>query len=236
MAAEPVRAAAACQLVIDADDTLWENNIYFERAFSEFCAFLNHSSMAPEEIRAALDEIELANAKIHGYGSLNFGRNLRQCYERLSERKLREEDLNTVMAFAERILNQPVELIEGVAETLPYLAQRHELTLFTKGHPEEQQLKLDRSGLSAHFFHTAIVKEKDAPAYRKLIGDRGLDPELAWMIGNSPKSDINPALEAGLRAVLVPHPHTWHLEYQEVPCETSRLIQVRNFAQLRDYF
>ena len=101
-------------------------------------------------IRAALDEIELANAKIHGYGWLNLAGISPGRAERLSERKLREEDLNTVMAFAERILNQPVELIEGVAETLPYLAQRHGLTLFTKGHPEEQQLKLDRSGLSAH--------------------------------------------------------------------------------------
>ena len=66
-------------LMIDADDTLWENNIYFERAFEEFVQYLDHSTLAAPEIRAVLDEIELANAKIHGYGSLNFGRNLSQC-------------------------------------------------------------------------------------------------------------------------------------------------------------
>ena len=199
-------------LLIDADDTLWENNIYFERAFDDFVAFLDHSSLAPGEIREILDEIEVANARIHGYGSLNFGRNLRQCYEHLAERAVRPEDLATVMAFAERILECPMEVIEGVPETLQYLADRHDLTLFTKGHPEEQKLKIDRSGLGAFFNHTAIVKEKDAPAYRRLVEERGLDPQRTWMIGNSPKSDINPALEAGLSAVFVPHANTWVLE------------------------
>src|SRR5579875_3903853 len=108
-------------LIIDADDTLWENNIYFERAFEEFVAFLGHSSLSAVEIRAVLDEIEETNSKIHGYGSLNFGRNLRQCYQNLCERAVREEDLKTVMCFAERILECPVEVIEGVQETLEYL-------------------------------------------------------------------------------------------------------------------
>jgi putative hydrolase of the HAD superfamily len=108
-------------LLIDADDTLWENNIYFERAFDEFAAFLDHSAMAPGEVRAVLDEIEEANARIHGYGSLNFARNLRQCYEHLAERDVRPEDLRTVMAFAERILECPMETIAGVPETLEYL-------------------------------------------------------------------------------------------------------------------
>ncbi len=155
-----------------------------------------------------LDEIEAANARIHGYGSLNFGRNLRQCYQHLAEREVRDGDLETVMGFAERILECPMEVIEGVAETLAYLAPRHDLTLFTKGHPEEQKLKIDRSGLGRYFAHTAIVKEKDAAAYRALVETRGMEPERTWMIGNSPKSDINPALEAGLNAVFVPaRPH-----------------------------
>src|SRR5246127_2983587 len=175
-------------LIIDADDTLWENNIYFERAFDEFVEFLDHSSMTPREIRDVLDEIELANARIHGYGSLNFGRNLRQCYQHLAEREVREDDLCTVMGFAERILECPMEVIPGVPETLEYLASRHDLTLFTKGHPDEQKLKIDRSGLAPFFGHTAIVKEKDVAAYRNLVSDRGLDPSLTWMAGNSAKS------------------------------------------------
>ena len=224
-------------LLIDADDTLWENNIYFERAFDDFVEFLDHSTLTPPQVRDVLNEIELANAKIHGYGSKNFGRNLQQAYQHLSERHIQQHDLEHVMSLAERILEQPMELIEGVAETLVYLAERHDLTLFTKGHPEEQKLKLDRSGLGSYFTHTAIVKEKDTPAYRKLVEERGLRKPETWMIGNSPKSDINPALDAGLNAVLVPHPHTWVLERQDLrEAPEGRFLKVERFSHLRHHF
>ncbi len=223
-------------LVIDADDTLWENNIYFERAFDEFVDYLDHSTLAAPEIRQVLDEIELANSRIHGYGSLNFGRNLRQCYEHLAERKVSDDDLRTVMSFAERILDCPMEVIDGVPDTLEYLAGRHDLTLFTKGHPEEQKLKIDRSGLGIYFGHTAIVKEKDVTAYKLLAEQRGIDPERAWMAGNSVKSDINPALAAGLNAVFIPHPHTWVLEREEIRPGTGRLLTIERFADLRKHF
>ena len=211
-------------LIIDADDTLWENNIYFERAFDEFVAFLDHSSLSAAEIRAVLDDIEESNSKIHGYGSLNFARNLRQCYQNLCEHDVREADLKTVMGFAERILECPMEVIDGVPETLEYLSLRHELTLFTKGHSEEQKLKVERSGLAHFFHHTAIVREKDRAAYTKLVEDRDMDSARTWMIGNSPKSDINPALEAGLKAV------------QKIQQADGRLLILDRFADLRQHF
>lgn len=224
-------------LIIDADDTLWENNIYFEQAFDEFCAFLEHSRLSPDEIRAILDEIELANAKVHGYGSLNFARNLAQCYRRLAEREILDGDLEVVKGFALRILEQPVEPLPGVAETLEYLASRHYLSLFTKGHPEEQKLKIDRSALGIWFGHTAIVKEKDVASYQNLLRDLHWPRESAWMIGNSPKSDINPALEAGLNAVFVPHERTWTLERQALrPPGPGRLEIVGRFSDLRSLF
>ena len=224
-------------LIIDADDTLWENNIYFERAFDDFVEFLDHSTMSPAEIRVVLDEIELANAKVHGYGSMNFGRNLQLCYERLCEREVCGEDLERVLSFAGRILRQPVELIDGVEATLGYLSARHDLTLFTKGHAEEQKLKIDRSGLGVYFGHAAIVKEKDAASYRRLVAERELDAARTWMIGNSPKSDINPALEAGLNAVFVPHAHTWVLEKQALERHgVGRLLTIERFSALRNHF
>jgi putative hydrolase of the HAD superfamily len=223
-------------LIIDADDTLWENNIYFERAFEEFTQFLDHSRLSAREVRDVLDEIERVNNQIHGYGSLNFGRNLRQCYQNLVEREVREEDLTTVLGFAARILECPMEVMAGVEETLEYLAGRHDLTLFTKGHPEEQKLKIDRSGLGRFFGHTAIVKEKDAPAYRALVADRGMDASRTWMIGNSPKSDINPAMEAGLNAVFVPHAHTWVLERQQIRRGAGELLMLDRFEELRGRF
>jgi putative hydrolase of the HAD superfamily len=224
-------------LIFDADDTLWENNIYFEHAFDDFVDFLAHSSLTPPQVRELLNEIELVNSKIHGYGSRNFGRNLQQAYQHLAEREIRPDDLEHVLSLAERILQQPIELIEGVEETLEDLAQRHHLALFTKGHPEEQRMKVDRSGLRRHFSHTAIVKEKDAPAYLHLIEEKAFPAANSWMIGNSPKSDINPALEAGLGAVLVPHARTWVLEHQELRAPAgARFLRVERFADLRELF
>ena len=224
-------------LLIDADDTLWENNVYFEEAFDQFVDFLEHSTLAAPEVRAILDDIELANSRVHGYGSLNFGANLQQCYQHLAEREIRAEDLATVRGFALRILEQPVVLLDQVAETLEYLASRHDLTVCTKGHPEEQKLKIDRSGLGVWFGHTAIVKEKDRAAYEALVVARQLDKNRTWMIGNSPKSDINPALEAGLHAVFVPHARTWTLERQELRHHgPGRLRIVERFAGLREIF
>ena len=224
-------------LLVDADDTLWENNVHFERAFDAFCDFLSHSSLSPIQIREILNEIELAGIRLHGYGSKNFGRNLQQAYRNLAEREIRQDDLDHVMSLAERILEQPVELIEGVEDTLADLAERHQLTLFTKGHPEEQRLKVERSGLGRYFAHTTIVREKDAGAYLNVMRDQGLPSEHTWMIGNSPKSDINPALEAGIGAVLVPHAHTWVLERQELRApEGARFIQVERFSDLRRHF
>jgi putative hydrolase of the HAD superfamily len=223
-------------LIVDADDTLWENNIYFEKAFDDFFEYLGHSHLTADQVREVLDEIEMANARVHGYGSLNFGNNMRQCYKRLCEREVCEDDLRTVMGFAERILQQPMEVIAGVPETLEYLSKRHDLTLFTKGHAEEQKLKIDRSGLGIYFGHTAIVKEKDVAAYSTLAADRGMQPARSWMIGNSPKSDINPALEAGLNAVFVPHERTWSLERQDIRRGPGELHVVKRFADLQELF
>jgi putative hydrolase of the HAD superfamily len=133
-------------------------------------------------------------------------------------------------------LEQPIELIEGVEETLAELMRRHRLALFTKGHPEEQHAKIDRSGLRAYFDHCAVVKEKNAEAYQALARERAFDASRTWMIGNSPKSDINPALKAGLRAVFIPHARTWSLENEEVPSRHDRLLFLERFADLAKVF
>ena len=223
-------------LIIDADDTLWENNIYFERAIDAFIDFLAHSSMNRAQVRAALDEIEQLNSRVHGYGSVAFSRNLRECYERLCDRELRPEDVETVVGFGERIMQEPLRLLDGVQETVAYLTDRHELTLFTKGHPEEQKLKIERSGLAAYFQHTAIVSEKNPETYRALVEDRRMRPEDTWMVGNSPRSDINAALAAGLNAVYIPHPVTWSLELEQVVPANGQLLVLERFAQLREHF
>ena len=223
-------------LILDADDTLWENNVYFDEAFEEFCRYLNHSSLTPDEIRGVLDEIEIVNNKIHGYGAVNFGRNLSQCFLRLAERAVEQHDLHRVSALAHEILTRGIELMDGVEETLPFLAEHHELTLCTKGDPDEQNRKIDLSGLRPLFAHCEIVREKNAAVYRQLAEVRAFDKSRTWMIGNSPKSDINPALEAGLGAVFVPHARTWTLERAEIQMDHGRLLVARHFRDLRAIF
>lgn len=223
-------------LILDADDTLWENNIYFEAAFERFCEYLDHSTLAPAQVRDVLDEIELVNAQIHGYGSMNFARNLAQCFRHLSERQISDADLDAVREFAYEILRAPMQLIDGVPETVAELSTRHDLTLFTKGAYDEQKMKIDQSELGCYFQHCAIVKEKNAAAYRSLAEERGFDLSRTWMIGNSPKSDVVPALEAGMGAVYVPHSRTWSLEKAEIPDAHPRLLRVESIRDLLKHF
>jgi putative hydrolase of the HAD superfamily len=223
-------------LLIDGDDTLWENNVYFEQAIEAFIDFVDHSTMTREQVRAALDEIERMNVQVHGYGSASFTKNLKQTYERLAERDLREEDIEHVVQLGRRISSQPVRLLPEVAETLGYLADRHDLMLLTKGHLEEQRLKIERSGLEGFFMATAVVHEKAEDTYRAIVHERHLDPARTWMIGNSPRSDINPALQAGLNAVFIPHEYTWRLEKEEVVPTDGRLLRLQRFSELRAHF
>jgi putative hydrolase of the HAD superfamily len=225
-------------LIFDGDDTLWENNVYFERAIDDFIAYLDHSTLTPVEVRAVLDEIERANIRVHGYGAASFGHSLRECYEHLHQRHLDEGELATVMDFAERILRQPLEVIAGVAETLTALAERHDLALLTKGHDEEQRLKIERSGLAGFFARSFVVPEKDQAVYREVVVELAAGPATTWMIGNSPRSDINPALAAGLNAVFVPHDQTWRLEHEDLPTEPDGgfLLVLNRFAELLDHF
>ena len=220
-------------LLIDADDTLWENNIYFEQAIHAFITFLNHSLLSREEIRAVLDEVE----RPMGYGSANFAKSLVETYRRLAEKDLQDEDVQQVRQFGEQIRSQPLELLEGVRETLDYLSPRHDLILLTKGDLEEQKLKVERSGIEGFFRQVVIVPEKDVATYHHIVSELRIDPQRTWMVGNSPRSDINPALAAGLNAIYIPHPHTWHLEHEEIEnAGEGRVLTLSTFADLRTCF
>jgi putative hydrolase of the HAD superfamily len=232
------RFPAGQTLLIDADDTLWENNIYFERAIAAFISLLNHQELSPAAVRSTLNAVERETILAHGYGLSSFTRSLVDCFERLSPAPVAEEKRERIRDFARVIAEQDIELLPGVAETLADLASRHRLILMTKGNHAEQADKLARSGLATHFAAVEIVPEKDPAAYRAVVARHGAAPGSAWMIGNSPKSDINPALAAGLHAVFLFHKDTWILEHAEVaqPLEGQHLIELDTFAKLRDTF
>jgi putative hydrolase of the HAD superfamily len=220
-------------LLIDADDTLWENNIYFEQAVHAFIAFLNHSRLTPAEVREVLDDVE----RLMGYGSANFTKSLVETYRRLAERELQDEDVQQVRRFGEEIRTHPMQLLDGVKETIDYLAARHELVVLTKGDVEEQTLKIERSGIAESFKRAIIVEEKNVATYHRVVEELQIDPQRTWMIGNSPRSDINPALSAGLNAVYIPHPHTWHFEHEDVRhIGNGQLLTLAAFTDLRTHF
>jgi putative hydrolase of the HAD superfamily len=225
-------------LLIDADDTLWENNIYFERAIAAFIGFLDHKEYSPTEVRKTLNSVERETILAHGYGLSSFTRSLVDCFERLSPAPVDEEKRERIRGLACAIAEQEIELLPGVAETLADLATRHHLILMTKGNHAEQADKLARSGLAAHFAAVEIVPEKDAATYRAVVARHGAAPGSAWMIGNSPKSDINPALAAGLHAVFLFHKDTWVLEHAEVdPAPAGQqLLELEAFSKLREVF
>ncbi|HTV64302.1 MAG TPA: HAD family hydrolase [Bryocella sp.] len=233
-----MRAAPGQNLLFDADDTLWENNVYFERAIANFISFLNHHEYTPSQVRDVLWEVERENIRRHGYGMHSFALALVNCFEQLSVEPLTPALHDTVRSFAYAIAEHPMEILPDVPETLADLKQRHHLLLLTKGDFTEQTGKVERSGLKDYFSAVEVVAEKDAPTYSAVIEKYALAREQTWMIGNSPRSDINPALEAGLHAVFVPHHNTWELERGEVRAHAGngRLLEVPSFGRLREHF
>jgi putative hydrolase of the HAD superfamily len=225
-------------LLIDADDTLWENNIYFERAIAKFISYLDHKEHSREEVRLVLNDVERENIITHGYGLHSFAHALVGTFERLSVDPVTPEMHENIHSFAHEIAEHPVEIIKGVPETLEYLSRKHHLILMTKGNITEQSGKVERSGLKGYFAAVEIVAEKNVPSYRSVISKYGLAKDTSWMVGNSPKSDINPAIGAGINAVFVPHDNTWILEHEDVCCETNgrKLLQVERFSDLREHF
>jgi putative hydrolase of the HAD superfamily len=225
-------------LLIDADDTLWENNIYFERAIVRFISFLNHHEFSPEQVREVLNDVERECIVKHGYGLHSFAHALVDTFERLSVQPVTPELHAQIISFAHTVADHPIELLPEVPQTLHYLSTRHRLILVTKGALAEQTGKIERSGLKQYFAATEIVAEKDSAAYQALIEKHSLAHNSTWMVGNSPRSDINPALAAGLHAVFVPHGDTWILEHEAVNAAppSQRLLIVGRFAELREHF
>src|SRR5256885_14305239 len=225
-------------LLIDADDTLWENNIYFERAIGRFISFLNHREYSPQQVREVLNDAERDSIVKHGYGLHSFAHSLVATFEKLSVEPITPELHERIHDFAHQISEHPLEILPGVTETLAYLAERHHVIMMTKGNAVEQSGKVERSGLKEYFAAGEIVPEKEEQTYRSAIAKHALRPETTWMVGNSPKSDINPALAAGLHAVFVPHGSTWILEHEEVNTAppSQRLLIVGQFAELKEHF
>jgi putative hydrolase of the HAD superfamily len=225
-------------LIIDADDTLWENNVHFESATERFLDLVEERGGSREDACALLPRIEHRNIPVHGYGSRGFTFSLMETLEEVTGKPTSSADRERILALADGVRRMPIQYLPGVVETLAVLKDHHRLILFTKGDVEEQRDKVDRSGARVYFHHVEITSEKRTGDYHRLVAAHRLDCDLTWMVGNSPRSDINPALEAGLGAVYIPHPNTWSLEHDEVRpgANEARLKILEKFSQLLEHF
>jgi putative hydrolase of the HAD superfamily len=223
-------------LLIDADDTLWENNVFFEKTVEQFYELVDSFGYARAYVRHILNETERMNIRQHGYGVRSFGRSLEETYMKLAGNMAQRAALVRVAAMVAELEKTPPRVLEGVPETLSYLSGRHRMILFTKGEAAEQADKVERSGLQGFFDVIEIVHEKNTAMYGELIKKHHVVKSHGWMIGNSPRSDINPALQAGLNAVFVPHPATWELEHEEVQSGAGKLLIVAQFRDLQEHF
>jgi putative hydrolase of the HAD superfamily len=225
----------SCNLLIDADDTLWENNVYYESVIHQVLALLCHNGVDAAGFRARLDDTERKRIPAHGYGTVNFTHSLVETVRRFLPADA-DSDLPTqVEELSLSILHHPLEILDGVPETLAYLSIRHQLFLVTKGNPEEQSRKIRESNLQDYFHGVEILPEKNVHAYTQLLSRYEWEGTTCWMIGNSPRSDINPALAAGMHAIYIPHPHTWTLEHEE-PAVHPRLLELEKFSDLKRHF
>lgn len=223
-------------LLIDADDTLWEENLHFERAIQDFLALVAPLGYAADLIRRQLDETERRNIHRRGYGADSFALTLEEVYLSFAGHRAAESEVAELRRVARRLREEPRRVYEGVPETLAYLAGRHRLLLFTKGKIDEQAYKMATSGLGRYFEAQECVPEKNETAYRALLERHRLAPAEVWMVGNSPRSDINPALGAGMNAVYIPSPHKWEYEHEEIRPGPGALLVLASFGELREHF
>jgi len=213
-----------------------DRSIVGRKTIDHFITQLEHLGYTREYIRHILNETERRNIRQHGYGVRSFRRSLEETYMKLAGNSARREMVKEIERLAAELEATPPHILDGVPETLAYLAKHHRLILLTKGEPAEQAAKVERSGLQPYFDAIEIVLEKNSEIYDRMIEQFKLVKSHGWMVGNSPRSDINPALQSGLNAVFIPHSSTWELEKAEVESGTGKLLILSTFREMRTHF
>lgn len=206
-------------LLIDADDTLWENNKYFEEVIDKIVSIIKrYVSLEEGKIRNCIWKHEKKISEKYGYGSSSFAKAIKEVIKELLVEY--PDEHNSIFEIIDKesknIYNHPINFFEGVKEHLSILKDKYELILVTKGNKEEQSGKVERSGVKIYFKNIVILPEKNSEAYEEIIEKFKLDKKNTYMIGNSPKSDINPSKKIGLNTILIPYHLTWHLEKEDI--------------------
>ena len=224
------------QILFDADDTLWENNIYYMEANRNFFDLIASGGFNREEIIKDFDILEMTVIKERGYGSVNYIYILEELFKKYNEQaggKLDYQRLqDIILRFREHPVKKP-QVFENVEKTLKYLRERYKLYILTKGDEKEQSGKIIRSGLDKLVDDYFVLAEKSDKEYKAILQKFNWKAQETCMVGNSPKSDINPALRCGMYAVYIPYRDTWKVDLEPIVDQQQRLTELKSFGELK---
>ena len=220
-------------IAFDADDTLWVNETFFRETEEKFCALLSDFSTSNETMEV-LFATEMQNLEEYGYGTKGFVLSMIETALRITGNKVPQHTLEQIIELGKKQINQPVELLDGVIETLGYLKEKgYKLIVATKGDLLDQERKLQKSKLEKYFHHVEVMSNKNTADYKKLIKHLEIKPKEFLMIGNSYKSDIEPVLELGGFGIHIPFHITWiHEQTKEVE-EHPNWIKLQKIADIK---
>lgn len=221
-------------IAFDADDTLWHNESIFTLTQEKYKKLLAKYH-APEWIESRLYETETRNILHFGYGVKGFTLSMIETAIELSEGRITGNEIGEIIEFAKEMLKSPVELLEGVSETLHKLSAKYDLMIITKGDLLDQESKIARSGISELFSRIEIVREKDQEIYAKLFAKHKIAPDKLLMVGNSLKSDVLPIVQLGGNAIHIPYQTTWAREIVSAEdLENYKYTEMRAMTDLLD--
>ncbi len=201
-------------IAFDADDTLWINETYFREAEDKFIKLLSKYE-TENKLDQELFRMEMKNLHLYGYGVKSFILSMIESALELSNYKIKQVVIQQIIEIGKEMLEKPIELLEGVEQTLKALQPKYRLILATKGDLLDQERKLEKSGLIKYFHHIEILSDKKVENYQKLVSHLDSKPSEFLMVGNSLKSDVLPLLKVGAKAIHVPFHTTWAHEVIE---------------------
>lgn len=220
-------------IAFDADDTLWDNEAYFQEAEHKFCALME-DFLPQHTVSRELLQTEVKNIDLYGYGIKAFILSMIETAIRISDRTIHVSVIEKVIGFGQELLNKPVHLIDGVDDVLTTLRGRYRLVMATKGDLLDQERKLKKSGLAGNFHHIEIMSDKKEDDFRKLIRHLDIRPEEFLMIGNSIKSDVLPVLNIGGHAIHIPYHTTWAHEKVDIILDHPNFRQANKIRDVLD--
>lgn len=221
-------------IAFDADDTLWVNEPYFRQTEEAFCNLLGEYASF-HELERELLKMEIQNLALYGYGVKGFVLSMVETALRVSNNTISANMVEQILDLGKQMLNQPIELLDGVEEVLETLKGKYRLVVATKGDLLDQERKLKKSNLTGYFHHVEVMSEKDDANYQKLIKHLDIQPDELLMIGNSLKSDIVPVLNVGGHAIHVPYHITWAHEQIEDAIDNDRFKSVESIRDILEF-